>query len=100
MDEHLTPSRQSSPSPADTVRARIDNCEDEPIRVPGSIQGHGFLLLLNEQQTEVVAASENAPECLNIPLNLILGASVHALLERAILAALAALNEAVEVVVN
>ena len=94
MDKRLTPSREPSASPADMLRARISNCEDEPIRIPGSIQCHGFLLLLNE--TEVVAASENAPDFLNVPINLILGASIEALLEREILSALAALDEAVE----
>jgi len=95
MNKQLTSSREL-PNPADTVRASIENCEDEPIRIPGSIQCHGFLLLLNEEQTGVVAASENAPDFLKIPLNLILGASIDALLEREILAALAALDEAVE----
>ena len=66
------------------------NCEDEPIRIPGSIQRHGFMLLLDRREEHVVAASENAEEFLALPLKLILGASVDTILEREVLAALRA----------
>ena len=66
------------------------NCEDEPIRIPGSIQRHGFMLLLDRRAEHVVAASENAEEFLALPLKLILGASVDTILEREVLAALRA----------
>ena len=68
----------------------ILNCEDEPIRIPGSIQRHGFMLLLDMRAEHVVAASENAEEFLALPLKLILGASVDTILEREVLAALRA----------
>ncbi len=63
------------------------SCEDEPIRIPGSIQRHGFLLLIDEHGQQVIAASENAQEFLGIPLRLILGTPIETLLEREILAA-------------
>jgi light-regulated signal transduction histidine kinase (bacteriophytochrome) len=66
------------------------NCEDEPIRVPGSIQRHGFMLLLDRREEHVVAASENVEEFLALPLKLILGASVDTILGREVLAALRA----------
>jgi light-regulated signal transduction histidine kinase (bacteriophytochrome) len=66
------------------------NCEDEPIRIPGSIQRHGFMLLLDKRAEHVVAASENAEEFLALPLKLILGAPVDMILEREVLAALRA----------
>jgi light-regulated signal transduction histidine kinase (bacteriophytochrome) len=66
------------------------NCEDEPIRIPGGIQRHGFMLLLDKREEHVVAASENAEEFLALPLKLILGASVDMILEREVLAALRA----------
>ncbi len=66
------------------------NCEDEPIRIPGSIQRHGFMLLLDKQEEHVIAASENAEEFLALPLKLILGASVDTILDREVLAALRA----------
>jgi light-regulated signal transduction histidine kinase (bacteriophytochrome) len=68
----------------------ISNCEDEPIRTPGSIQRHGFMLLLDKREEHVVAASENAEEFLAVPLKLILGASVDMILGREVLAALRA----------
>ncbi len=62
-------------------------CEDEPIRTPGSIQRHGFLLLLDERDDRVLGASENAEEFLGVPLKLILGTKLDAILEREVLAA-------------
>jgi light-regulated signal transduction histidine kinase (bacteriophytochrome) len=66
----------------------ILNCQDEPIRIPGSIQQHGFMLLLDSREEHVVAASENAEEFLALPLKLILGAAVDTILEREVLASL------------
>src|SRR5580698_10253248 len=72
------------------------SCEDEPIRLPGSIQRHGFLLLLDEAEKHIVAASENSEEFFNVPLKLLLGASVDTVLEREVLAAVHALASTVE----
>ena len=77
-------------SPTGEEMITILNCEDEPIRIPGSIQRHGFMLLLDSREEHVVAASENAEEFLALPLKLILGASVDKILEREVLAALRA----------
>jgi PAS domain S-box-containing protein len=66
----------------------IQNCQDEPIRIPGSIQRHGFMLLLEKSGDTVVGSSENAEEFLGIPLKLILGARTDALLPRELLAIL------------
>jgi PAS domain S-box-containing protein len=74
----------------------IQNCEDEPIRIPGSIQRHGFLLLLDGEDRNIVAASENAEEFFNVPLKLLLGASVETVLEREVLTAVHALATIVE----
>jgi light-regulated signal transduction histidine kinase (bacteriophytochrome) len=68
----------------------IFNCEDEPIRFPGSVQRHGFMLLFDKRAEHVVAASENAEAFLALPLKLILGAAVDSILEREVLAALRA----------
>ena len=68
----------------------ILNCEDEPIRIPGAVQRHGFLLLLDKRGEHIVAASENAEGFLALPLKLILGASVDTILPREVLAALRA----------
>jgi light-regulated signal transduction histidine kinase (bacteriophytochrome) len=78
--------------PLGEVRGLGQNCEDEPIRTPGSIQRHGFLLLLDERDEHVVGASENTEEFLDVPLGLILGTPVETILEREILGALGALT--------
>lgn len=60
---------------SEAVVVNLSNCDSEPIRVPGSIQPHGFLLgiLLGEDdQLRVVIASENAADYLNRPLSEIL----------------------------
>jgi light-regulated signal transduction histidine kinase (bacteriophytochrome) len=71
-------------------RLEIRNCEDEQIRIPGSIQAHGFLLLLDNRLERIVAASENTEEFLEVPLTLVLGALVEVVLEREVLGALKA----------
>ena len=91
-------------SPADDTSASLDhgvgalgqNCEDELIRVPGSIQPHGFLLLLDNNDERVVAASQNTEEFLEFPLGLILGTPVETILEREILGALRALTSSID----
>jgi light-regulated signal transduction histidine kinase (bacteriophytochrome) len=67
------------------------SCADEAIRIPGSIQRHGFLLLLDDLDERVVGASKNTEEFLQVPLALILGALLQTVLEREILGALNAL---------
>jgi len=83
--------------PEHDVRKLAESCEDEPIRIPGRIQGHGFLLLLDDRQEHVVAASQNVEEFLEVPLQLILGTSLESILQREILRALRALNNSFEI---
>jgi PAS domain S-box-containing protein len=69
----------------------FQNCKDEPIRIPGSIQRHGFFLLLDNTDAIVVAVSDNAEEFLDLPLKLILGSPIETVLERELLAAVCAI---------
>lgn len=41
----------------------IENCEDEPIQIPGTIQPHGFIIAIDKKET-VVFCSENVHEFL------------------------------------
>ena len=66
---------------------RLLTCEDEPIRVPGSVQRHGFLLGLDETSEHVAVVSENVEEFLGIPVKLILGARLDSFLDREVMAA-------------
>jgi light-regulated signal transduction histidine kinase (bacteriophytochrome) len=91
-------------SPAEDARFSLDNgvrelgqnCEDEPIRIPGSIQRHGFLLLLDERDERVVAASQNAEDFLEVPLGLVLGTPIETILEREVLGALRAITNSTD----
>ena len=47
-----------------------------------------FLLLLRENASQIVAASENAADFLELPIELILGAPVESIIEREVLSAL------------
>ena len=54
----------------------LDNCADEPIHIPGSIQPHGVLLACRVGPLTVVQASENVAALLGLSLEDVLGASV------------------------
>ena len=42
----------------------LDNCHEEPIHIPGSIQPHGFLLVIDPQNLSIRYLSENLAELL------------------------------------
>lgn len=51
----------------------IELCSQEPIQIPGSIQPHGFLLVLDESSLTILQASENAQSWLGVPAQELLG---------------------------
>ena len=74
--------------PADAHVVGGVDCADEPIRVPGSIQPHGFLLGLERGEETVVFASENVSELLGLPSSLVIGSQIELFLERELLASI------------
>ena len=82
---------EASILPDDDIRQGALSCEDEPIRTPGSVQRHGFLLLLDDRGERVVAASQNTEEFLKVPLGLVIGTPAETILEREVLGAIRAL---------
>ena len=76
------------PAAGKPAAVTLDNCASEPIRIPGAVQRHGFLLCLDEMDEHVSMASENAEEFLATPLKLILGAPVGLLFERELTASI------------
>jgi len=63
-------------STADKLLAEaVERCAQEPIQVPGSIQPHGFMLVLDEPSLRILQASENAERWLGIPAQSLLGCS-------------------------
>ncbi|PKR25978.1 ATP-binding protein [Stutzerimonas stutzeri] len=61
----------------------IDRCADEPIHIPGSIQPHGFLLVVSEPELQVQQASENVQHWLGIDARSLLGQPLSDLLPTA-----------------
>lgn len=51
----------------------LENCEQEPIHIPGSIQPHGFLLGINAKSFEVEYCSGNTDQYLSLSIKEILG---------------------------
>jgi light-regulated signal transduction histidine kinase (bacteriophytochrome) len=56
-----------------SVPPHVIECADEPIRVPGSVQPHGFLLVLDRKTHCVVQASSNTPAFLGREADSLLG---------------------------
>lgn len=71
------------------------NCAKEPIHIPGSIQPHGFLLVLDAHSLDVLQASANVSKWLGLDPDRVVGSSLHKLLTDG--AALAARLEALPV---
>lgn len=68
----------------------VTSCDREPIHIPGSIQPHGFLLVIDEATQAITHASENVAEFLARPLEQILNATVGEIFGTAIRACLQA----------
>ena len=63
-----------------TLEHAIERCAQEPIHVPGSIQPHGFLLVLDESDLSILQASENAEHWLGLPVSALVGSNLAVLL--------------------
>jgi len=51
-------------SAVSTSDLNLDLCAQEPIRIPGSIQPHGTLVVVDPDTRRIVQASANAPALL------------------------------------
>jgi len=60
-------------SQADDERRRLEECVQEPIRTPGTIQPHGALLTVDPATLTIVHASENCGAILGTDAELLLG---------------------------
>jgi len=58
----------------------LATCDDEPIQFPGSIQPHGVLLVLNNQDQTIEVSSENTDRHFSKPVQDILGKPLSVLL--------------------
>jgi light-regulated signal transduction histidine kinase (bacteriophytochrome) len=57
-----------------SLQSAIDNCAREPIKIPGSIQPHGFLLVIDEADMAIVQVSANVESWLGLEPAELLGA--------------------------
>jgi two-component system, chemotaxis family, sensor kinase Cph1 len=51
---------------SDTPPSSVDDCANEPIHIPGSIQPHGLLLVMAEPELRILQASANAAGLLGV----------------------------------
>jgi chemotaxis family two-component system sensor kinase Cph1 len=74
-----------------TTPVDLDNCAQEPIRIPGSIQPRGYLLAVEESDLTITQASANLADLLGTagtnaagkPLARVLGTAAASIIERA-----------------
>ena len=69
------------PRQIDSPPIDLTNCDKEPIHIPGCIQPHGMLLVLNEPELEIIQVSANAEQFLGRPPAALLGQSIASVLE-------------------
>ena len=75
-------------------------CSDELIRIPGSIQPHGFLIGLDVTEKAVAFASENPDAFLNLPLKSLTGSPLDLFLSLQIMETLKVVRETPDPVGN
>jgi len=62
--------------PMNTNQVDLTNCDREPIHIPGRIQGHGFMLVVDSQSLLITYISENVSDFIVSPVKNLLGLSV------------------------
>lgn len=73
MLREVDTSGQASETLSALSAASLANCAAEPIHIPGSIQPHGALLVLDAEALTVMQASDNTAELLGVPAARLLG---------------------------
>ena len=63
----------------------LQNCEDEPIHIPGLIQPHGFLIAVDTITHKITVCSENINQFLSISYEQVLGKKIEELFNEAFL---------------
>lgn len=64
----------------DSPMVTLENCEREPIHIPGCVQPHGFLLVIDLVSQTVIQASSNSVEFLGRSLDQVLGRTLSEIL--------------------
>jgi chemotaxis family two-component system sensor kinase Cph1 len=58
------------------LASALDNCAREPIQIPGSIQPHGFLLVIDEARQMILQVSANVENWLGLSPERLIGATL------------------------
>jgi len=69
-----TVSGPTDAKPADPALPDLTSCDREPIHIPGSIQPHGVLLVIDAATQAIVQVSENAADILRVAVETLLDA--------------------------
>jgi light-regulated signal transduction histidine kinase (bacteriophytochrome) len=78
----------STNTPGERPSVDIDQCDKEPIHIPGAIQPHGVLLVLSEPEFTILQASANTSSLLGVEAHALLGRRLETLLDEASLQSL------------
>lgn len=62
----------------------LQNCEDEPIHIPGSIQPHGFLISIDAISYSISVCSENVNDYIGLRYEQLLGRNISEVLDEII----------------
>jgi diguanylate cyclase (GGDEF)-like protein len=73
MDLAMIDRAMSHSVPADVARVDLANCAREPIHIPGLIQPHGILLVLDPSSLTIRQASENSATLVGTPADRLVG---------------------------
>ncbi|MEK1943737.1 MAG: ATP-binding protein [Pseudomonas sp.] len=65
---------------SDSLNAAVERCADEPIHIPGGIQPHGFLFVVNDADLRVQQVSDNVSSWLGLEAQSLLGLSLQELI--------------------
>lgn len=61
---------------SNTFKVSLDNCHKEPIHIPGSIQPHGFLLVVDPETLKICYFSENILSLLDTQKDRLVGSHI------------------------
>jgi diguanylate cyclase (GGDEF)-like protein len=73
MDLARTDRAMSDSAPTDIPPVDLSNCAREPIHIPGLIQPHGILLVLDPSSLVIRQASENSAKLVGMPAHRLVG---------------------------
>ncbi|MGN6727659.1 MAG: hypothetical protein ACTHLZ_17200, partial [Tepidisphaeraceae bacterium] len=71
-----------------TTTVDLRNCDKEPIHVPGRVQSHGLMLVLDGAELAIRHISSNASTLLGVPADAVLGQTLERFVSSSLFAAI------------